>query len=88
MSQLMFGYFVGIAAGFFLGLIAYAFLSSTSPEDDEYNPTPNPDPPPDMAEADGIGPFVLCAGCGRITPRDEQQRLCTRCTPPTDGNPR
>lgn len=84
MPELILAYIVGIAAGFFIGAIAYAFISSTSPEDADIEP-----PADDTNDTDdtsiGVGPFALCAGCGRIAPRDEQMRLCSKCAPPPDA---
>lgn len=82
-------YIAGVLVGLFIGVIAYAFLSSTSPEDgDEETGTAHADADADADAGDdtesGVGPFALCAGCGRIAPRDEQMRLCSQCAPPPE----
>lgn len=74
-------YFVGIVAGFFIGAVACALISSTSPDDIDIE-----SPTDDTSDTNaGAGPFALCAGCGRIAPRDTQIRLCPKCAPPPDA---
>lgn len=83
-------YIAGTVVGLFLGAVAYAFLASTSPDDLEREPPTDDTNDTDATDATddtnaGVGPFVLCAGCGRIAPRDEQMRLCSQCAPPPDA---